>query len=169
VQAETSKGLPLLRARWSAELLTVTFAYFRQAMGFRMYAYAVLPHGFEAVIQPDPTTRARGMRDDDEGMPAISKIMMEIKGSFAHWYNRKLGRSGSVWEKRFQDRILLSAEEIRAATLKVHAAPIALGLADRIENYPFTGLTSARNPIRALDKLPVSRGSLPAAVAVEAA
>ena len=89
---------------------------------------------------------------------------MEVKGSFAHWYNRRVGRTGSVWEKRFKDRTLLHAEEIRDAANSVHAAPVLLGLADRPDLYPYSGVSANRSPVRVLDSLPVLLGSLPVAV-----
>ena len=145
VRARTRDGLPVLATPWAADLLVATVAYFRQCLGFRLYGYAVLPDAFEAVIQPCGT----GPGDDFSPPGArrgatISKIMMNVKGAFAYWYNRRLGRRGSVWEKRFGDTPLLSAEEIRAAVLAVHSGPVALGLADSPVEYRWSGLAAAR-------------------------
>jgi hypothetical protein len=165
VTADAARGMPLFRAPWAAELLIVTLSYFRQALNFKLYAYTVLPTTFEAVIQPGDAKVLHGSGGNKKEVPlTISKIMMEVKGSFAHWYNRRVGRTGSVWEKRFKDRTLLNAEEIKAATIAVHGSPVLLGLADRPDLYPYSGLSSARNPIRMLDALPVREGGVPVAV-----
>jgi hypothetical protein len=145
-----------------------TLAYFRRALGFRLYAYAVLPGALEAVIQPGHGEGQGGTTDlagGSKGPATISKIMMEIKGSFAHWHNRRHRRRGSVWEKRFRDELLLSAEEIRAAVMVVHQRPVALGLAERPELYRYSGLSAGRNPIALIDALPVRVGDLPALAA----
>jgi hypothetical protein len=171
VKAETHKGRPFLGARWSAELLVTTFAYFHRALGFRLYAYAVLPTWFEAVIQPGDGGGPRGSDFNPRraAPPTISKILMEIKGSFAHWYNRRLCRSGSVWEKRFRDRVLLTAEEIREASLAVHSQPTIMGMTEAPQDYPFCGLGAAKHPLKLVDPLPVRYGSLPAQVGSRAA
>ncbi len=89
---------------------------------------------------------------------------MDVKGSFAYWYNRRMGRRGSVWEKRFKDVILLSTEEIRAGVLKVHSRPVTLRLSERPEDFPYSGLTAGRNPVKLLDALPVKLGNMPVPV-----
>jgi len=165
VTADAARGMPVFQAPWAAELLIVTLAYFRQALGFKLYAYCVLPSSFEAVIQPGDARVVHGSGENKkEGPLTISKIMMELKGSFAHWYNRRIGRTGSVWEKRFKDRTLLNAQEIQAAAVMVHASPVILGLADKPELYPHSGLSAPRNPIRTLDTLAVRAGEVPVAV-----
>jgi hypothetical protein len=129
--------------------------YFRHALAFRLYAYVVLPDAFEAVIRPSV---------EGETSANISRIMMEVKGSFAHWYNVRLGRRGSVWEKRFRDRLLLSVDEIRAAAAEVHLRPLAEGLATDPGRYPYSGLGAGRGSVRLLDRLPVREGALPVEV-----
>ncbi|MHC4250000.1 MAG: transposase [Planctomycetota bacterium] len=162
VRAETISGLPVLATPWTADLLVATVAYFRQALGFRLYGYAVLPSAFDAVIQPCGSGPGSGFAAPGARRGAtISKIMMNVKGAFAYWYNRRLGRRGSVWEKRFADTPLLSAEEIRGAVLAVHAGPVALGLADAPQDYRWSGLAAARNPVRLIDPLPVRTGDTP--------
>jgi hypothetical protein len=176
VRAGTRSRLPVLAAPWAAELLVATVAYFRAALAFRLYAWTVLPDALEAVIQPSApasgrlvggggsvgSTAAGGGDAVSAPPPAnISKVMMEIKGSFAYWYNRRLGRRGNVWEKRFKDRILLTAEEIRAAALAVHSRPASLGLAESPELYPYYGLSRGGNPVALIDPLPVKCGGLP--------
>jgi hypothetical protein len=160
VRAVTKDRRPILgstagMASWPAELLVATTLYFRHALAFRLYAYVVLPDAFEAVIRPPAEGAA----------PAnISRIMMEIKGSFAHWYNVRLGRRGSVWEKRFRDRLLLSTDEIRAAEAEVHLRPLAEGLVTDAVRYPYSGLGSGSGAMRLLDRLPVREGALPGEV-----
>ena len=155
VRAVTKDGQPILGAAWAAELLVATTMYFRHALAFKLYAYVVLPDAFEAVIRPAV-----------EGAAAanISRIMMEIMGSFAHWYNVRLGRKGSVWEKRFRDRLLLSIDEIHAAEAEVHLRPLAKGLVTDPFCYPYSGLGAGRGSVRLLDRLPVREGALPVEV-----
>ena len=164
VRAETRSSLPLFATPWAADFLVATLAYFRGALGFRLYAYAVLPKALEAVIQPATSASVWGdfSPPGSRGSGAtISKIMMEVKGSFAYWYNRRLDRRGSVWEKRFRDRVLLSAEDIRTCALEVHSRPTSLGLTERPEEYPYSGLVAGRNPVQVVDHLPVRRGGVP--------
>ena len=160
VRAATRGREPLLAPAWAAELLVATTAYFRHALAFRLYAYVVLPDAFEAVIQP--ATRGAAPAN-------ISRIMMEIKGSFAHWYNVRLGRRGSVWEKRFRDRLLLSIEEIRAAAVEVHLRPALEGLVRDPTSYPYSSLCSGPGAVKVVDKLPVRTGGLPVEVSARRA
>ncbi len=179
VRAETRDQMALLGAPWKADLLVATLAYFRHALMFRLYAYAVLPKALLAVIQPaappvqDDLVPAVGPHASGSAGPAISadisKIMMNIKGSFAYWCNRRLRRRGSVWKKRFRDRVLLSAEEIRTAALEVHSRPAALGLSERPELFRYSGLTVGRNPVQLLDPLPVRRGGMPVPISMREA
>ena len=86
VTADAARGLPVFQAPWAADLLIVTLAYFRQALGFRLYAYSVMPTSFEAVIQPgDARAVHRTSAGKKDGPLTISKIMMEVKGSFGPW------------------------------------------------------------------------------------
>ncbi len=160
VRAATRGKEPLLAPAWAARLLVATTAYFRHALAFRLYAYVVLPDAFEAVIQP----AAGGAKPAN-----ISRIMMEIKGSFAHWYNVRLGRRGSVWEKRFRDRLLLSTEEIRAAAIEVHVRPALEGLVRDPTSYPYSSFASGRGAVKVVDKLPVRAGGLPVEVSARRA
>jgi hypothetical protein len=165
VSARTRSSFPVLATPWAADLLVATVAYFRLCLGFRLYGYAVLPGAFDAVIQPCAAGPANDFAPAGARRGAtISKIMMNVKGAFAYWYNRRLGRRGSVWEKRFADTPLLTAEEIRAAVLAVHAGPVALGLADSPADYRWSGLAAAKNPVRLIDPLPVRTGDMPVAV-----
>ena len=166
VRAETRDRMALLGAPWKADLLVATLAYFRHALRFRLYAYAVLPKALLAVIQP---AAAAPLLGDSARCADISKIMMNVKGSFAYWYNRRLRRRGSVWKKRFRDRVLLSAEEIRTAALEVHSRPAALGLSERPELFRYSGLTVGRNPVQVLDPLPVRRGGMPVPISMREA
>ncbi len=160
VIAETREGVSILACDWAADLLAATLAYFRQALSFRLYACTILMQSFEAVIAPAADAESRGA-----ARPAtISKIMMEIKGSFAHWYNLKLGRRGSVWEKRFRDRLLLTPEEIHAAVREVNMRPVAMGLAERPEEYPHSGISTSRRQVPLIDLLPVAGGPVPVEV-----
>lgn len=151
IRARTRSGLRPLGSPWAAELLASTIAYFRAALGFRLHAYSILPESLEAVL---------GL----SGRANLSKIMMEVKGSFAHWYNRRLDRAGSLWERRFESEPLLSAEDIRTRVRRVHGLPLRAGLEDIPGSYPYFGGSRERVPRCPLDPLPVLAGELPVEV-----
>jgi len=125
VTARVAGGKRLLGHDWAARFLMFTLVYFRHALSFRLFGFVILPDHFHAVIQPSQYA-------------TISKIMMKIKGTYAHRYNKLAGRSGRFWDPRFLDEILQDAAEIGEKLEDMHMNPVRLGLAPHPGSYPYS-------------------------------
>jgi REP element-mobilizing transposase RayT len=74
-------------------------------------AYALMPNHFHLVIHQygDPT--------------AISRFMLSLETAYAMYFNRKYGRKGKVYEGRFHDVHLPTAQDVCNAIVYVNRNP----------------------------------------------
>jgi REP element-mobilizing transposase RayT len=59
--------------------------------GWRLYAYCVMPNHFHLLLDTPHSNLSAGMQ--------------WLKSGYARWFNRKAGRVGALWERRFWDRV----------------------------------------------------------------
>jgi REP element-mobilizing transposase RayT len=60
---------------------------------------------------------------------ALAQITKSIKGASAHLINRRLRRTGTVWQIESFDRVLQSSEQLDANIAYLRANPVRRGLA----------------------------------------
>lgn len=70
-------------------------------------------------------------------MYPISEIMQAIKSASAHRINKRLGRSGKVWQDEYFDSVIHRSESLQAKMEYVRENPVRAGLASRVEDYPW--------------------------------
>jgi len=64
--------------------------------------------------------------------------MQTVKGFSAREINKGEGRSGSLWQQSYYDRVIRSEEQLRATINYLHRNPVSDGLAARPEDYEFS-------------------------------
>jgi putative transposase len=67
----------------------------------------------------------------------LAKITKAIKGSSAHLINRRLGRSGKVWQEESFDRVRRLSEKVGEKVLYILENPVRKGLASVWQDYPW--------------------------------
>jgi len=77
-------------------------------------------------------------------MGDVSIFMKEFKQRFSQWYNRRMGRKGTLWEERFKS-LLVEGDEKALMTVAAYIDlnPVRAGMVDRVEDYRWCGYASA--------------------------
>lgn len=77
-------------------------------------------------------------------MGDVSIFMKELKQRFTQWYNRRMGRKGTLWEERFKS-VLVEGDEKALMTVAAYIDlnPVRAGMVDRVEDYRWCGYASA--------------------------
>ena len=84
VTATTRGDAALFDDRRACAMLTAGLQFYRQALQFECYAFAILPAELQLLIKPKP--RGGG----------VSEVLKNVKGLFAGKYNKLRGTSGQV-------------------------------------------------------------------------
>ncbi len=64
--------------------------------------------------------------------------MQTVKGYTARLINQRRGTRGPLWQRSFYDRVIRDDRQLVEAINYVHQNPVAAGLADTPEAYPFS-------------------------------
>ena len=77
-------------------------------------------------------------------MGDVSIFMKELKQRFTQWYNRRMGRKGTLWEERFKS-VLVEGDEKALMTVAAYIDlnPVRAGMVERVEDYRWCGYASA--------------------------
>ncbi len=67
---------------------------------------------------------------------SLDELMRRIKSNSARRINRRLGRTGQVWQEGYHDRALRKDDDLQVAARYVVANPLRAGLVDRVGDYP---------------------------------
>ncbi len=65
----------------------------------------------------------------------VSRLMGDVGGVYARWYNRKFERRGHLWGDRFKNSELLGCEAVQDAILYVELNAVRAGLVKRPEQW----------------------------------
>ena len=68
-------------------------------------------------------------------MYPLSEIMQALKSASAHRINRRLGRTGKVWQDEYFDTVIHRADSLQAKLEYVRQNPVRAGLVPRPEDY----------------------------------
>ena len=66
----------------------------------------------------------------------LAEVMREMKSRSALEINRRLGRSGAVWQKDYYDHALRDDEDLRVVARYVVGNPLRAGLVADVGDYP---------------------------------
>ena len=67
---------------------------------------------------------------------ALSALMHSVKSFSAQRINRRLGRTGAVWQDGYFDRALRAEDDLRVVARYIVANPLRAGLVTGIGDYP---------------------------------
>jgi REP element-mobilizing transposase RayT len=99
---------------------------------YHLIAWVVMPNHVHVVIKPYSP------------LPAITRW---LKGSTARAANLRLGRTGMpFWQYESYDRCIRNDDELNRVIRYVERNPVTAGLADAIENWPFS--SAAISPVK---------------------
>jgi REP element-mobilizing transposase RayT len=115
---------------------------------YNLYAAVVMPDHVHLILTP--LTDYERMR-----MVPLRQITHSIKSFSAHGINRRLGRTGPVWQDESFDHVLRSSENLDAKVACILVNPVRRGLVNTPAEYRWTWQKS----IEYLDPL----NSIPAA------
>ena len=87
----------------------------------------------------------------------VSKLMQNVDGQYARWYNRQFRRRGHFWSERFKNPELLGTEAVQDAILYVELNAVRAGLVKRPEQWKWGSarwrLTREDHDLIALEEL----------------
>ena len=87
----------------------------------------------------------------------VSKLMQNVDGQYARWYNRQFRRRGHFWSERFKNPELLGIEAVQDAILYVELNAVRAGLVKRPEQWKWGSarwrLTREDHDLIALEEL----------------
>lgn len=66
---------------------------------------------------------------------SLDGLMRQVKSKSTKSINRRIGRSGALWQSGFHDRALRREEDMKAVARYIVANPLRAGLARNIEDY----------------------------------
>ncbi len=69
----------------------------------------------------------------------LSRSMHSIQSSFGHRFNRRFGRTGGVWQSRYQAKLVDKGDYLNRVILYVHLNPIRAGTVDNLADEVFCG------------------------------
>ena len=83
----------------------------------------------------------------------LSMFVKMLKQRFSIFYNRRSGRVGTLWEDRFRSVLLEGGEEtLRTVAAYIDLNPVRAGLAERPEDYRWSGYGEACGAGRGAEK-----------------
>lgn len=107
------------------EKLKETISIVKQDLHFEIYAYCFMNNHVHIVLK-------------EKNFGDISLIMKRILTKYARWYNIKYGRSGALIANRYKSVPVEIDEYFLHLIRYVHQNPIKAGVADEIEEYPYS-------------------------------
>ena len=121
---EPTMGSCLLKSPELAAVVENSLLHF-QADRYALNAWCVMPNHVHAIVTP-------------LGEHRLSRILQSWKGFSAHTINRKLNRTGHVWQKESFDHIVRDEECFEKFVAYTESNPVVAGLVDRPADWPFS-------------------------------
>jgi len=95
--------------------------------------------------------RSLGLDDDVEALLDqfrerfcdLSTYMKEVKERFSRWYNKKHGRTGTLWQGRFKSVLVQDGDALRAMSSYIDLNPIRAGIVSDPKDYRWSGYAEA--------------------------
>jgi REP element-mobilizing transposase RayT len=123
-----------------AEFLDL-FRNVKQRDDLQVYAWALLSNHFHLAVQTSAVP--------------LSRTMRTLQGGFAREFNRRWGRSGPIWQSRYQMRLVEGQRYFEQLVFYIHLNPVRAGLVDDPEKHVFSGhremLGKVSNPLIDVD------------------
>ena len=101
-----------------------------------LHAVVVMPDHAHMIFTPEIDFQAAEVF-------SLARIMKAIKGGSAHLINRRLGRTGTIWQEESFDRVLRTSEKLDEKIEYVINNPVRKGLVASAAEYPWTWIADA--------------------------
>ena len=77
-------------------------------------------------------------------MGDLSVYMKQLKQRFTIWYNRRMGRRGTLWEERYKSVLVENSKQaLLAVAAYIDLNPLRAGMVKRVEDYRWCGYAAA--------------------------
>lgn len=73
----------------------------------------------------------------------LSNYVKEVKERFSRWFNKKHGRTGTLWQGRFRSVLVEDGEALRTMSAYIDLNPVRAGIADDPKDYRWCGYAEA--------------------------
>ena len=93
---------------------------------------------------PDHVHMAFTPLADDDGPISLHEIFQKVKSESAHKVNKRLGRSGVVWQHESFDHVLRHEESLAAKLDYMVQNPVRAGLVQAAEQYQWLWLEKSK-------------------------
>ena len=90
-----------------------------------IHAYVLLPREVQLLATP---AQADG----------LAKLMQALGRRYVAAYNRRHGRSGTLWQGRYRNSVIEGGSMLMDATVYVESLPAVHGLVERAEDWPWS-------------------------------
>ncbi len=101
-----------------------TISYYKNLANYQLYGYCLMNNHIHLL-----------MKEEKE---SISKTVKRISSSYVHWYNKKYGRCGHLFQERFKSESVETEEYFLTVLRYIHKNPIAAGLTKDMEKYSWS-------------------------------
>ena len=130
ITAVCHRRIPYLKRDWQKELLLSVMREVKSSSGFAMNAYVILDEHFHWIITPEKNN--------------FSTIMQSIKLRFVHRYKKaiKQKKNATLWQRRFWDHIIRSAEDLHRHMDYIHFNPVKHGYVPRPSDYKWSSFST---------------------------
>ncbi len=117
--------------------------------GLTVFAWALLSNHFHIAVRTSAVP--------------LSRSMHRLQGGFARRFNRRWGRSGPLWQSRYQTRVVDSQDYLEQVIVYIHLNPVRAGLVEDPADHVFCGhreiVTTTGDPLTDVDHALISFGS----------
>lgn len=91
----------------------------------QLHAYVLLPNQVQLLLTP--------LAPD-----ALSGLMQALGRQYVRWFNRRHGRTGTLWEGRFRSTVLQPDRYLMPCQMLIDSAPVRAGLVHEAAAYPWS-------------------------------
>jgi putative transposase len=91
----------------------------------RLHAYVLLPSQVRLLLMP-------------EEAGSLPRLIQAAGRDYVRYFNRRHGRSGTLWEGRYRATVLQPERYLLACMALLDTCPVAAGLAGRAADYPWS-------------------------------
>ncbi|OGR58087.1 MAG: hypothetical protein A2X36_16310 [Elusimicrobia bacterium GWA2_69_24] len=106
------------------EFFLKTLATRKEAMGFRLFGYCLMPNHIHLLIQP--------------ALVSLSAIMGSLLNRYARYINGRLERTGHVFQERFYSQACRDDNHLLASTRYIHLNPFRARLVADPADWPYS-------------------------------